>query len=212
MPVKLSGTKQILAALSEFQPEAKKELQKQVRAAAMPIVHVARGYAPSKAPLSGWGKEVGIWASRSYNAAEVRSGIGFSSNPTRPNRSGFSYTSYIYNKSAAGAIYETAGRKNPNGQPPAKRTIAYRNGKIVPAWQSGKNLNTSANPHAGKQFIDSMGKMYIAHRAEGQAGRLGRKLNGRLIYRAWAEDQGKVLGAVVRSYDLIIKQFNGRKL
>ncbi len=90
----------------------------------------------------------------------------------------------IFNKSAAGAIYETAGRKNPDGQPPAKRTIAYRGGKVVPAWQSGRDINTSANPKAGKQFIDSMPELYIAQRQAGQRGRSSRKMNGRLIFRA----------------------------
>lgn len=197
MPAKLSGTRQILAALSKFQPEAKKQLNKEVRAIAQPLVRKARGYAPAEAPLSNWGKDIGIWGQtkRAYHGFEVRSGIGFSQRPTKPNRSGFSYTSYIYNKTAAGAIYETAGRAHPRGQ----------------VWRpdaSSKKNSHSANPHAGEQFINSMGKMYMETGAKGNRKGLGRKLSGRLIFRAWGEDQGKVLGAVVKAYDDVIKQFN----
>lgn len=215
MPVKLSGTKQVLFALKQFQPEAAKQLKKEVKAAAQPIVQSARGYAPSKAPLSGWGKPVGEWAARAYDPVTVRTGIGFSSNPTKPNRSGFSYTSYVYNKSTAGAIYETAGRKTGlQGRRWAPSVQHYKNAGTPLARpdykvrSSSKDYSHSANPHAGEQFMAAMDKLYIAERKPGQSGRLGRKLNGRLIYRAWGEDQGKVLGAVAKSYDNVIRQFN----
>lgn len=215
MPVKLSGTKQVLAALKEFQPAAAKELKVEVKAAAQPVVAEARGFAPGKAPLSGWGKEVGEWATRAYNPVTVRTGIGFSSNPTKPNRSGFSYSAYIYNKSTAGAIYETAGRKTGlMGRRPAPSVQHYANAGTFRARPDykvrsiSKDYSHSANPHAGEQFMAAMGELYVAQRTKGQAGRLGRKLNGRLIFRAWGEDQGKVLGAVAKSYDNVIRQFN----
>ena len=192
MPVKVTGVKETLKALRKVQPEAAKAVSKEVRAAARPVVSKAKGYAPSEAPLSGWGKAEGLWADRVYSGSQVKSKIGFSTSPTKPNRSGFSYTAYIYNKSVAGAIYETAGRKNPNGQP----------------WQKNsksKNYSQSANPNAGKQFIDSMGQIY-----KSQNGR-DRKMNGRLIFRAFGEDNGKMVGAVAKAYDRVVRNFNQGK-
>jgi hypothetical protein len=72
----------------------------------------------------------------------------------------------ILNKSAAGAIYETAGRKNDKGQPNFKRVACYRTGSNGPAdfqlnyylEPSGdrKGYNNSLNPNAGKQFLDNL--------------------------------------------------------
>jgi hypothetical protein len=47
-----------------------------------------------------------------YDAAEPRRGIGYKLTPTKPNRQGWSSTVSIHNKTAAGAIVETAGRKS----------------------------------------------------------------------------------------------------
>lgn len=218
MPIVLSGVEQTIAMLARFQPHAARAVQEKVRRATQPLVSKARGYAPATAPLSGWGKEVGAWSGRSYNSMDVKFGIGFDDNPTKPNRKGFSYSAYIYNKSAAGQIYETAGRRHPNGRPWAPSVQHYADAGTPNARpdymvrSSDKKYSQSANPRAGKQFIDSMGPIYKAQRAKGQRGRTSKKQNGRLIYRAWGEDQGKVLGAVAAAYTEIINKFNGRGL
>lgn len=192
MPVKVTGVKETLKALRKIQPEAAKAVSKEVRAAARPVVSKAKGYAPSEAPLSGWGKAEGLWANRVYSGSQIKSKIGFSTSPTKPNRSGFSYVAYIYNKSAAGAIYETAGRKNPNGQPWRKNN-------------KSKKYSQSANPNAGKQFIDAMGQIYKSQDGKDQ------KMNGRLIFRAFGEDNGKMVGAVAKAYDRVVRNFNQGK-
>ena len=64
---------------------------------------------------SGWLKRPnagGRWSARAYDVQEARRGITFKSSPSKPNRSGFTALASIFNKSAAGAIYETAGRKS----------------------------------------------------------------------------------------------------
>jgi hypothetical protein len=38
-------------------------------------------------------------------------------------------------------------------------------------------------------------------RQEGQSGRASRKMKGRAIFRAWAEDQGKANAAVVKAIE-----------
>lgn len=220
MPVVISGVDEVLRYMDKFRPAAAKEVKAQVKHASYPVVAKAKGFAPTEPPLSGWGNEVGLWKNRSYQANEVRAGIGFEDSPTKPNRKGFSYTAYIYNRSIAGAIYETAGRKNPNGRRQASSVEVviptYR--KDVGAGEhryrtsAGKNYGRSANPNAGKQFIDAMGQLYKVPRPAGQRGRAPRKMNGRLIYRAWAEDQGKVLGAVAKAYSNVIEDYNAGRL
>jgi hypothetical protein len=106
----------------------------------------------------------------------------------------------IFNKSAAGAIYETAGRKNPSGQPPARIVNAYRNGLIIKVRESGKTINRSANPNAGRQFIDALPPLVDSQQSN-SAGRRTRKTKGRLMFRAWAEDQGRTTAAVVKAIE-----------
>lgn len=201
MPVDVTGALELRKALKKLAPDMAKESQKEIAGLLRSITNKAKGYVPSQAPLSGWGNAVGLWENRVYDAGTIKRGITFSASPSKPNKRGFRAMATIFNKSAAGAIYETAGRKNPTGQPPAKRTVAYRGGKVVPAWQSGKEINTSANPNAGKQFIDSMPPLYMAQRSAGQRGRSSRKMNGRLIFRAWGEDQGRTNAAVVKAIE-----------
>lgn len=201
MPAEVVGALELRKAMKLLVPDIAKESQKEIAGLLRSITNKARGYVPSEAPLSGWGNAVGLWENRVYDAGTIKRGITFSSAPSRPNKSGFRSLATIYNKSAAGAIYETAGRKNPMGQPAAKRTIAYRGGQIVPAWESGKGINTSANPYAGKQFIEAMPPLYKAQRQAGQRGRSSRKMNGRLIFRAWGEDQGRTQAKVIKAIE-----------
>lgn len=218
MPAEVTGALELRKALKMLSPELAKESQKEISGLLRSITNKAKGFVPSEAPLSGWASSQGIWGSgaRRYDASEIKRGITYSAAPSKPNKRGFRSLATIYNKSAAGAIYETAGRKNPMGQPPAKRTIAYRGGQVVPAWESGKGINTSANPNAGKQFIDSMGVMYKAQRQQGQGGRVSRKMNGRLIFRAWGEDNGKVnakvIKAIEKSVDKVLVITKGSKI
>jgi hypothetical protein len=131
---KLSGVKYVLSQLSKVTPEARKNITKEVRSAAKPIVNKARGFVPSQSPLSGWERvSDNGWGKKSFDPVIIKRGIGFSTGSTKPNRKGFSYLAYFYNKTAAGAIYETAGRKT--------------------SGQQGK----SSNPKAGQQFVSALG-------------------------------------------------------
>lgn len=215
--VKLSGVKYVLSQLNQVSPEARKNITKEVKRAAKPIVSKARGFAPSSAPLSGWESDKGLWGQspRRYSAAEVKAGIGFSSSPTKPNRSGYSYVAYFYNKSVAGSIYETAGRKSGmNGRQQAPSVQHYSNAGTKNAKadymvrSSDKAYSQSANPNAGSQFIGAMGKLHTVQRLAGQAGRVSRKANGRLMFRAVGEDQGKVRDAIVKTYADVVSKFN----
>ena len=116
MPVKLQGAVALRKALAVIEPTLAKEVNKEIASFLKPVVRQARGYMPSNDQvISGWlvrPNAHGRWADRSYNAMVARRGITYKSTPSRPNRQGFSALASIFNKSAAGAIYETAGRKS----------------------------------------------------------------------------------------------------
>lgn len=198
MPVELDNAVALSKALKEYAPELAKETQKEIAGHLRKVVKQARGYVPIQPPLSGWGNAVGIWENRVYDAGLIKRGLGFSTTPSKPNERGFRSLATIFNKSAAGAIYETAGRLNPQGLPPAQRVKKYRGGKFIYEWQSDKTVNKSANPNAGKQFIDALPPLVDSQQSN-KAGRRTRKTKGRLIFRAWANDQGRTTAAVVKA-------------
>jgi hypothetical protein len=131
----------------------------------VPLRDKARGYAPSPQPdnLYAWaeGSSNGKITARNssfrafntegrlrlfplYDHAQAVKGIYYSQAPSKKNRNGWQALYYVANKSAAGSIYETAGRKNPGGDPNSK----------------------SNNPGAGAHFINRMGSLYGDKQAE----------------------------------------------
>lgn len=210
MPAAVTGALELRKALKKLAPEIAKESQKELSGLLRSVTNKAKGFVPSQAPLSGWGEARGIWENRVYDPGIIKRGITFSAAPSKPNKRGFRSLATIYNKSAAGAIYETAGRKSPNGQP-HQETTRGKNSSYV---DTSSQVNKSANPNAGKQFINAMGPMYKAQRQQGQGGRVSRKMNGRLIFRAWGEDQGKtnalVLKAIEKSVDKVLIVTKGK--
>lgn len=213
MPVELDNAVALSKALKQYAPELAKETQKEIAGHLRKVVNQARGFVPSDSPLSGWGNAVGIWEYRAFNAGLIKKGLGYSTTPTKPNKRGFRSLATIFNKSASGAIYETAGRKNPQGLPPAQRVKKYRNGKFITEWQSDKTVNKSANPNAGRQFISALPPLVDSQQSN-SAGRRTRKTKGRLLFRAWANDQGKTTAAVVKaiqaSNEKVVKKSNAR--
>jgi hypothetical protein len=100
-----------------------------------------------------------------YDSAEARRGIGYKLTPTKPNREGWSSTVSLHNKTAAGAIVETAGRKSGIG------------GNFTPRFQGS-----------------------LAGRA---------KMQGRAMFKAYDQDQGKAKAAVIKALERAAAKFNG---
>lgn len=218
MPVELSGVDELRKALKQYAPDLDKQLKKDLTIATQNVVNAARGYVPATPPLSNWGREGGKFPT--YNAEDIRNGIRLSTARSKINKNGFASSVRIVNANAAGAIYETAGRKNSNGRPqaPLVKVVAPRHKNFGKTIRSGtKEQSMSNNPNAGPQFV------YAAHRTgslvnakprgAGQRGHVSRKSTGRLIYRAWAEDNGKTNEAVVRAImktnDLFMSKTSG---
>lgn len=204
MPLlELRGDKALRKAFKMFTSDLAVETQKELGKAMAPVARRARGYIPSQINLSGWqeGTQKGKWEYRAWNRGEAIAGIGYSTQPSRPNRNGFVTLARIVNASAAGAIYETAGRKNPEGrkQNAMSAVVAPRHpnyGKMT--RDTNKNRSSSNNPWAGAQFIDALNEQGLIVDANSRtgAGRRGRKMKGRAIFRAWKEDGGKTTAAV----------------
>ena len=115
MPVKLQGAVAVRKALLKFEPELAKETTKEITSFVKPLARNARGYVPTNDDMpSGWLKQPnakGRWASRYFDATEVRRGISFKTTPSKTNSKGFRALASVLNKSAGGYIYEIAGRK-----------------------------------------------------------------------------------------------------
>ena len=192
MPVVVEGYKELIKKLNAFEPELNKQMKIEIKAAMLPIRDKARGYAPRPYPsyLYNWADKgiVRVAAATEnsyrkfplYNPAEVIAGIKYKAGANKKTRYGFSALYSVINTSAAGAIYETAGRKS-----------GYRG--------QGPGISRSRNPTAGAIFSNSMGPMY------GQGNQ-----RGRLIYRAWNEDQGKAQDAVIHAIEKAARRFNER--
>ena len=227
MPVELEGAVQLRIALKRFAPDLSKQTQIEMGTALKTVTQVARGFVPSDGQvLSGWTKNLSGAENFVYrpfpkfNSVQAKAGITYSTSPSKPNRNGFVALARILNKSAGGAIYETAGRKNPQGQPSVERKgLVYRTGSngpgdfqinyYLPPAAKGKGYNNSANPKAGKQFIDNLNStgQLVNARPKGMVGRPTTKETGRLIYRAWAEDNGRANAAVIKALETSAANF-----
>jgi len=202
MPVELQGAVALRKALKNYAPDLAKETQKEVAGHLRKVVNRAKGFVPASSPLSGWANPVGEWEYRAFNASAVKKGLGYSTTPGKPNKRGFRSLARIFNASAAGAIYETAGRKNPAGQPVGGGSYTYFPAgiKTTGTRSVGKENNRSWNPNAGRQFIDALPPLVDSQQSN-SAGRRTRKTKGRLMFKAWAEDQGKTTAAVVKAIE-----------
>jgi hypothetical protein len=218
MPTEVKGAVELRKALRQFTPDLAKETQKEIAAILKPITAKARGFIPSTAPLSGWAKSGnGTWGNRAWSSSEAKRGVGYKTTPSKANRSGFRSLARIVNASPSGSIYETAGRLNPQGRPQAKlaQVVAPSHVNFGKTIRSGsKNESLSNNPNAGQQFIDAMSRtspiVNAYKREQGQSGRASRKMKGRAIFRAWAEDGGKANAAVIKAIENSKVEFEKR--
>lgn len=217
MPVELKGADNLRKALRKFEPDLAKMTTKEMAAALKPITNKARGFMPSNSQmLSGWTSASSSAETTNYrhfpkyDQTEAKRGVKYSTSPSKPNKRGFVSLARIINTSAGGAIYETAGRKSPQGQP----SQASTRGKFSDYIDTSNKVNKSLNPNAGKQFINrfnSLGQLVNARpRQAGQRGHVSRKMTGRVIFRAFSEDQGRVTAAVVKAIGNSAIEFKAR--
>jgi hypothetical protein len=201
MPASVQGVIALRKALNAYAPDLAKELTAEITKSLKVIQKDARGFVPNKAPagLYNWefnpnrkltaknsmfrtfsaeGERVRFFPL--YNAAEVKRGIVYRTGYGKPNSKGFRSLFRIRNNSAAGAIYETAGRKNPSGDPKSK----------------------SNNPNAGARFVQQ-GPIYGRKSSAGD-------MRGRVLFRAYEQDEGKQTAAIFKAIENTAERFNKR--
>lgn len=187
MRIEIRGNADLRKAMRRFTPDLEKALKKEISAILRPVVLQAKGFVPATSPMRGWaGRSFSEGRFPTYNAATIKSGITFSTTPSKINSNGFSSMARIENRSRVGAIYESAGRNGDQGQPWVGPKAGGNSNKV----------SKSNNPTAGAQFIKNLPPLVSSLKGR-----------GRLIYRAWAKDQGKAEGATMKAIDKAISQF-----
>ena len=193
MPVKVKGVMALRKALNAYAPDLAKELTVEITKSLKVIQKSARGFVPNNAPggLYNWQFDASrkITAQNSmfktfnakgrvrffplYNATEIKRGIVYRTGYSKPNSKGFRSLFRVKNMSAAGAIYETAGRINPSGVTPQ-----------------------------GARFVQQ-GPIYGRKRN-------GQDMRGRVLYRAWEQDEGKSTVAIFKAIEQTRLKFEKR--
>jgi hypothetical protein len=171
MPASVKGGVKLRKALRAFAPDLAKETQKEIAGALKPITKTAKGYFPDDGQvLSGWLAREGSQSRfPSYNARIVKAGVGYKTSPSKPNRRGFRSLARVFNKSAAGAIYETMGRKSPSSR-----------------------------------FVQNQSSKY------GSSMKGDGKMEGRALFRAYEENNGKARDAVLNAIKSAADKLNAR--
>ncbi len=171
MPVAVKGGLALRKSLRQFTPDLAKQLPKDMAMALKPVVKAAKGYMPSDSQvLSNWRpKDNSQGRFPVYTAKSAKAGIGYKTTPSKPNRRGFRSLARLFNKTAAGAIYETAGRKTPDSR-----------------------------------FVQNLNNKYSSV-LKGNA-----KMQGRALFRAYEEDEGKAQDGVLRAIDKAKNMLNKR--
>jgi hypothetical protein len=188
VPVNIAGIAETLRAMKNFDEDLYKGMQKQIKGAMIPIRDKARSYAPANSTLlSNWTNPLAFGPQSTkyrpfpkYDQTVTKKGIVYKQGLNKRNKgTAFSVTNYVANRSAGGAIYETAGRKS---------------------GASGNKNTESLNPNAGQQFMAQFESSSLLGKSQ--------DMQGRLIYRAWAEDQGRVTNSVLLAINVAVNTFN----
>ena len=184
MPVVVEGIVGFKKALAKLAPDIKKEMDAEIRAALKPIIEDARSKEPASAPgglfnynYPGYERKSRTSRKRAfpdYDSKAVRKGLTYTL-ATRRATAGFVSLFSLLNKSATGAIIETAGRANSGGNPRSQ----------------------SNNSDAGRRFIGAMNGIGGLKDYSGR----GQMSTGRLLYAAYARNQGKALDATMKAID-----------
>jgi hypothetical protein len=201
MPVEVKGVIELRKALNKYAPDLAKELTKEITNSLKVIQKDARGFVPNTAPgnLYNWnensrGRKItnktsmfrtlstatGTRLFPLYDASTIKKGIVYRTGYGKPNSKGFRSLFRVKNSSAVGAIYEKAGRLNPTGSRESK----------------------SNNPNAGARFVQQ-GPLYGSRKN-------GQDMRGRVLYRAWEQDEGKQLVAIFKAIDTARDKLNKR--
>lgn len=193
MPVVVEGIVGLRKALKNYAPDLQKQMDTEIRAAMKDVIKDARRRVPESTRLYNWNDNGKTRQSRTgratafpaYNQSLIRRGLTYSIGKQRRNQVGFVSLFTLFNKSAIGAIVETAGRANP----------------------SGSSRSQSNNPQAGQMFNTTLSNQVGALKSY-KGG--DRKTTGRLLYAAYADNQGRALDAIMAAINKANDAFTKR--
>jgi hypothetical protein len=182
MPVEVKGLVETQKALKKLAPDLYDEMRKEIRVALKTVSDDAKSMVqPSIYGLYNWQNTGVVVKSRTsrkeafpkYDPKIIRNGLTYSLGRSKRNNAGFVALYSLLNKSRAGSIIETAGRKNFNGDPRSQ----------------------SNNPNAGAHFNRAIQGTY------GGFGKIGKSRidRGRILIKSVEKDQGKVFDAVFKA-------------
>jgi hypothetical protein len=218
MPTEVVGVKEVMKGLSFIDEDMYNRIKKVLDPQMRQVEATAKGYVPSNAEvLSGWSKPVSSQIDYrpfpKYNADSVRGGIGYKEGQNRRFKNGFQVENYVYNVSAAGRIYETSGRLNPQGRAPFTSvnqgggTVAFKKSGSAKSRSRSTRSYNSNNPFAGYQFVTDMPPLTSQPKIKDvRSG--GAKTKGRLIYKAWAKDSPKIYDSILKAITATADYFN----
>ena len=200
MAVALEGGLETLKALRKFTPDLYAEMNKEIRSAMQEVVTDAKSRIPKTiVGLRQWGepnKFLGQQNFPKYSASVIKRGLQYTTKSSRPNRSGFVVLYALLNKTAAGAIAETAGTKNPQGQP----WVGPKTDRLY----GNRKQSHSANPKAGEHFIRSLNREVGSLE---RVGSIAKNKRGRIMYAALAAQQGKTQDRVLNAIKTAVAKY-----
>jgi hypothetical protein len=218
MPAEVVGVKDVMKGLSFIDQDMYTRIKTAIDPLMRGVESTAKSYVPSNGEvLSGWSKpissDVDYRPFPKYESNNVKGGIGYKEGKNRQFKNGFQVENYVYNINAAGRIYETAGRLNPQGRAPF--TSVFEGGGTMAFKQSGsrksRSRSTAAynsnNPFAGCQFVTDLPELTSQPKIKGvRSG--GKKTKGRLIYKAFAKDSPKIYDSIIKAINETATHFN----
>ena len=211
MPVVVNGLVELKRALKEYAPDLKKQLDKRTRGALTSIVADVRSHIKGEiSGLSSWSKGNARGGTfPKWDEATAKKGISYSISKSKANSKGFSAMYSVLNKSAAGAIADTAGRANPHGRPQTHEvTIDKRFSKKKIQVHSTKDSNSN-NPKAGEHFIEALNRG-LGEMENVRGNRDSRKHTGRLIFAGVERNRGKAKEAILKAIKDAQRDFESR--
>ena len=191
MPVEVKGIVEARKILRKLSPDVLKQYNAEIATPLKDITKEARSMTPnsfenlSNFAYPGYDRKSDVQGRRpfpSFVPTVVRRGLTYSLAKSRANRTGWVSLVSMLNKSAAGAIVETAGRKN-----------AY-----------GSAQSRSNNPNAGSQFIAAMNLDIGTLKQTGTTA----KTQGRLMGAALVDNKGKAQTTVLKVLERVAKTAN----
>ena len=209
----IEGALKLRRALLHYELDLADETKAEVEKALIPITDKAKGFATVPAGLSSWFKQSN-GSFPSANLGEIRRGIQSSADASKPNRRGWVSLARVENISRAGAIFETAGRKNKDGRAPFQSTAGAAYGTMgTEGSYRGKRRGrvkgyNSNNPFAGYQFTHAIEA--ASPLAQNPQLTRSRKGKGHLIFRAWKENNCVANSVVILAIEKTTKKFYQR--